>query len=95
MPQVVLSHDAWMREFGGNKNIAGTRLHVGSLDATVAGVAFGSSMGLPGDAKAWILGSDREIGSDGEEFVVGHLSPFGYFNDGRWALFVGQFCWRS
>jgi hypothetical protein len=90
LPQVVLSHDTWIRDFGGNTNIAGARLHVGSLDAMIAGVASDSSTGLPGDARAWVLSSDPQIASDNEEFVVGHLSPVGYFNDGRWALSVGS-----
>lgn len=90
LPQVVLSHDSWIQDFGGNTKIAGATLHVGSLEAVIAGVAFGSSTGLPGNARAWVLGSDPQIGSENEEFVVGHLSPVGYFNEGRWTLSVGS-----
>src|SRR5581483_535624 len=47
-PQIVLSRDTWLRNFGGRGDLAGTRLHVGSVDGVVVGIAFGSSMGLPG-----------------------------------------------
>lgn len=88
VPQVVLGQDTWMRDFRSKANIAGTKLHVGSVDAVVAGVAFGGSMGLPGDANAWLLGSDPHAKSSKSEYVVGHLSPNGYFDDGRWGLSV-------
>ena len=89
LPQIVLSRDTWMRDFGGNPNVAGAELHVGSIDAIVVGVAFGSSMGLPGNANAWLLGSNAQAVTGNAEFIVGHLSSAGYFEDGRWALSVG------
>lgn len=88
LPQIVLSHETWLRVFGGRTNIAGTTLQVGSVDAVVAGVAFGSSLGLPGNAQAWLLGSDPPNGTGIAQFVVAHLSPGGYFDDGRWTLSV-------
>jgi hypothetical protein len=88
LPQLVLSRNTWMRDFGGNASIVGAKLHVGSADAVVAGVAFGGSMGLPGGANAWLLGSDPPGKSVASEYVVGHLSPSGYFDDGRWILSV-------
>lgn len=88
LPQVVLSRDTWMRNFGGKANIAGTKLHVGSVDTVVAGVAFDGSMGLPGGADAWLLGTDPQAESGYSEYVVGHLSPSGYLDDGRWGLSV-------
>jgi len=90
MPQIVLSRETWTREFASNPNIAGTKLHVGSIDATVAGVASGGSSALPGRVNAWLLDSDPQIASATPEFIVGHLSPAGYFDDGRWACsFLG------
>ena len=88
-PQLVLSQETWIRDFGGDPNIGGAKLHVGSMDAIVAGVTFGASMGLPGKANAWLLSADPQIGADAAEFAAGHLSPVGYFNYGRWALSVG------
>lgn len=89
LPEVVLGQDTWMRDFGGKTNVAGAKLHIGSVDAIVAGVAFGGSMGLPGSADVWLLGSDLQVGNGKKAFVVGHLSPVGYFDDGRWVLSVG------
>lgn len=88
VPQVVLGQGTWVRDFGGKANIAGTKLRVGSVDAVVAGVAFGGSMGLPGGANAWLLGADPQAKSGKSEYVVGHLSPSGYLDDGRWGLSV-------
>jgi hypothetical protein len=88
-PQVVLGRGIWMREFRGEPNVAGAKLHIGSVKAIVAGVAFSGSTDLPGNADAWLLSSDLQVGSGKSEFVVGHLSPVGYFDDGRWALSVG------
>ena len=45
VPHLVLGQDTWLRDFRGKANIAGTQLHVGSVDAIVSGVAFGGSMG--------------------------------------------------
>ena len=88
LPQIVLSRETWTREFASNPNIAGTKLHVGSVDAIVAGVALGGSSGLPGRANAWLLGFDPQIASASPEFLVAHLSPAGYFDDGRWACSI-------
>src|SRR2546429_1144819 len=46
-------------------------------------------MGLPGKANAWLLGSAPQAGIGNTVFVVGHLSPVGYFDEGRWALSIG------
>jgi len=88
LPQVVLSRDTWMRDFGGRANIAGTKLRLGPVDAVVAGVAFRGSTGLPGRASAWLLGADPQAESGNSEYVVGHLSASGYLDDGRWGLSV-------
>ena len=88
LPQVVLSRDTWMRDFGGKASIAGVKLYVGSVEAVVTGVAFGGSMGLPGGANAWLLGADPQAKRGKSEYVVGHLSLSGYFDDGRWGLSV-------
>jgi hypothetical protein len=87
LPRILLSEETWMTEFGGNPDIAGTEIHIGLLDARVAGVAFASSQNLPGKVNAWLLEPNSEISGDGAGFVVGHLTPFGYFQMGpRWAI---------
>jgi len=88
VPKVLLGEDTWIRDFGGRPNLAGAKLHVGSVDAVVAGVAFGASMGLPGNVNAWLLGPDPPARKATSEYVVAHLSPDGSFDDGRWGLSV-------
>ena len=82
LPHVVLSQDTWIRDFGRKPNIAGAKLHIGSVDTIVVGES-GDSMGFPGTAKAWLFGPDPQIASSNLEFVVGHLSRVGYLDDGR------------
>ncbi len=88
LPHVVLTQDTWIRNFGRRPKIAGAKLHVGSVDAIVVGIILGDSIGLPGRANAWLLGSDPQIASASPEFLVAHLSPAGYFDDGRWVLSI-------
>jgi len=62
-------------------------LRIGSVNATVAGVALGASMGLPGNVNAWLLGADSQVEGGNAEFVAWHLTPSGYFQMGpRWVL---------
>jgi len=87
LPQLVLSEETWMRDFGGKQNITGIQLRIGSVDAIVIGVASSGSTNFPGYANAWLLDSDSLYGMDKSEFVVGHLTAVGYFQVGpRWAL---------
>jgi len=85
--RLVLSERSWLQEFGGSPNIAGTEVRVGSVDAIVAGVAAGGAGNLPGAPNAWLLDSNYPLSADPARFVVGHLSPVGYFQVGpRWVL---------
>lgn len=86
---LVLSEDTWIRNFRRKPNIAGAKLHVGSVDALVVGVASRESMGFPGRANAWLLGPDPQLAGGKSRFIVGHLSRAGYIDDGRWGLSVG------
>ncbi len=87
LPRLVLSEATWIRDFRGKQNIAGAELRVGSVDAIVAGVASRGSSNLPGEANAWLLDFYPQFQTDSAEFVVGHLTPVGYFQMGpRWAL---------
>ena len=90
LPQIVLSDQTWTQVFARNPKIVGAKLHVGSVDAIVAGVTFGASVGLPGKASAWLLGSDPPTRTYNAVFVVGHVSPAGSSELGRWlASFAG------
>jgi hypothetical protein len=88
-PRVLLSHDTWARNFDGKPNKIGAKLHVGTVDAIVVGVVPFNSTDLPGSADAWLLGSDSEAETSKSDFIVAHLSPLGYLDDGRWGLSVG------
>jgi hypothetical protein len=89
LTQLVLSEKTWLQDFGGKRNLAGTQVRIDSVDAIVTGVASSGSMNLPGDANAWLLDNDSQSGKDKADFVVGHLTAFGYFQAGpRWVLSV-------
>lgn len=87
LPRLVLSDETWKRDFGGDPRIAGTEVHVGSVNAKVGGVACADSRNLPGHVNAWLVDGNSEIGTDNAGFVVGHLTPYGYFQMGpRWVV---------
>ncbi len=89
LPQLVLSEKTWLQDFGGKRNLAGTKVRIDSADAIVTGVASSGSTSLPGDPNAWLLDADSESGKYQADFVVGHLTARGYFHAGpRWVLSV-------
>ena len=74
----------------GKLNIAGARLHVGFFDACSCGSRICWCNGPSRKCcKRLASGSDPEGGNIHSGFVVGHLSPAGYLDDGRWGLSVG------
>jgi hypothetical protein len=73
VPRIILSDRVWKTDFGGDTNIVGHMVNVGSLQAVVAGVAHAGSWKLPGKVDAWLLGPNLEMGSGGAGFVVAHL----------------------
>jgi hypothetical protein len=76
-PALILSCEAFVREFGGNPRIAGIVLRVGSQDARVAGVAPCGTFGLPGRVDAWLLDSDDATASASTGYVLAHLTALG------------------
>lgn len=87
LPMIVLSDEAWKRDFRGNAKIAGSVVSVSGHDARIAGVALRGSWKLPGKIDAWLLESDSEVGTAGERYVVARLTPHGDFEMGpRWAI---------
>jgi hypothetical protein len=73
LPRLILSDEAWKREFGGDPDISGRVLRIGEQDAVVGGVAPAGSWRLPGKVDAWLLEPDAEGASDNLGFVVAHL----------------------
>jgi hypothetical protein len=77
VPRVILSHEVWIREFGGDPNIAGQLLRVGQYKARVVGVALQGAWRLPGKVDAWLLQPDSEIAAGGLGYAVAHLTAMG------------------
>jgi hypothetical protein len=73
MPRLILSEDMWKSRFGGDSQIFGRAIHVGSVDAIVGGVVREGSWRLPKKVDAWLLESEVEDVPDGLGFVVGHV----------------------
>jgi len=63
LPALVLSHEAWMRSFGGDPHVSGRALHVGNISVRIAGVIPAGAWRLPGSPDAWLLQSGTEIAS--------------------------------
>jgi hypothetical protein len=73
MPRLILSDEAWKREFGGDPDISGHVVRVGLQEVVIGGVAPAGSWRLPSKVDAWLLEPDAESVSDGLGFVVAHL----------------------
>jgi hypothetical protein len=73
MPRLILSDEAWKREFSGDPDVSGRVVRLGRRDVIVGGVAPAGSWRLPGKVDAWLLEPDAEGFSDGLGFVVAHL----------------------
>lgn len=74
---VILSKDAWKRDFGANPHVVGSTIRVGSQEVRIVGVAPEDSWGLPGNVGAWLLQPDSEIAAGGEGYVIGRLTSAG------------------
>lgn len=53
-PVTVLSHSTWMGRFGGDPDIVGRTLSIGSVRAQVVGIAAASARAMSGSAALWI-----------------------------------------
>ncbi len=81
LPELILSHDSWAREFGADPQVAGRIVHVGQRKARVAGVLPFGSWRLPGEPDAWLLEADSRLAlktpSGGLGYLLVHLTPMG------------------
>lgn len=64
MPAAVLSHDTWMRAFGGDPHVAGRVVRTGSRKVRIAGVAPAMAWQVPGSPDVWLLESDAQLAAD-------------------------------
>lgn len=76
-PFLILSYEAWQRDFDGDPNITGTTVRIGKLQARVAGIAPNGTWRLPGAADAWLLEPDSVITSGAPGYLIAHLSQQG------------------
>ena len=74
-PGVVLSEEIWKRDFGGNPQLAGSVVRIGTRAAKVIGVASEGGWRLPGQVDAWLLEPDEE--NAGVGYVIAHLTKLG------------------
>ena len=74
VPGVVLSEEAWRREFDRNPHVLGSLIRVGEHTAKVVGVLSEGSWRLPGQPDAWLLQPDSEIASGGLGYALAHLT---------------------
>jgi putative ABC transport system permease protein len=82
-PVVVLGHDLWRRDFGGDPAVLGRAVSLNGVPLTVMGVAQPGFAGLTGDAEVWIPQAMAPAVSYAEQLtttqhflsVVGRLAP--------------------
>ena len=77
LPGVVLSEEAWKRDFRADPDAAGRVVRLGLRQVRIAGVVPDRLCGLPGKVDAWLLQPDSEFVSAQPGYLVAHLSPYG------------------
>lgn len=81
IPLVILSHDAWTRDFGANPQVAGRLIRLGPQKARIAGVLPYGSWRLPGEPDAWLLEPDSQLVATAPSgvpgYLIAHLTPLG------------------
>jgi hypothetical protein len=79
LPSVILSHEAWTRDFDEDPRVLGSTIRIGARSARVAGVLGYGSWRLPGRPDAFLLESSAALtsASSAPGFVIAHLSALG------------------
>jgi len=79
LPQLVVSREAWVRDFGQDPLLIGSELHAGAQTVRVAGIVSYGSWQLPGHPDAWLLDGKNQLASasGAHGFVIAHLSSLG------------------
>ena len=87
LPKLILSDEAWKREFAGDTHIAGRTVQLGGRTAVVGGVAPPGFWRLPGKVEGWLFVPDADIASR-TGFVVAHVKPSPEHNQlgGNWEM---------
>jgi hypothetical protein len=74
-PRLIVSYDAWKRDFGSNPHLINSLIRVGERRVRVAGVAPYGAWRLPGEADAWMLEPDSAIAAGAAGYVLAHMTP--------------------
>jgi hypothetical protein len=79
LPSVILSHEAWTRDFGEDRRVLGSAIRIGTRTVRVAGVLAYGSWRLPGRPDAFLLESSAALSSASSApgYVIGQLSALG------------------
>jgi hypothetical protein len=77
VPEVILSDHIWKTEFGENPHVIGNLIHVGGVNARIAGIVPFGSWRLPGKIDVWLLEPDSRITSGAPGYVLAHLTRLG------------------
>ena len=78
---VILSHQAWRRDFAADPGITGRMVRIGNHTARVAGVMPYGSWRLPGNPDAWLLEPESQLAGGTAPgalgYLIAHLTPLG------------------
>jgi hypothetical protein len=78
---VILSHDAWRRDFAADPGVGGRLVRIGTHMARVVGVMPYGSWRLPGNPDAWVLEPDSQLAAGTAPgalgYLIAHLTPLG------------------
>lgn len=81
LPQVIVSHAAWVRDFHADPGVAGRIMRLGPRWVRIAGVTPPGAWRLPGEPEAWLLEDDAQLAAEGESdrlgYLIAHLSRAG------------------
>lgn len=73
LPQAILSHATWVRDFGSDPCAAGRIMRLGPRWVRIAGVAPSGSWRLPGAPDAWLLEDDAHLMATAPKNALGYL----------------------
>ena len=80
LPAVLISHDAWVRDFRSDRHIAGRVLRLAHTSGRIAAVLPEGPWRLPGNPDAWLLEPTSQIAiasASAPGYLVAHLSELG------------------
>lgn len=77
LPALVISREAWVRDFAKNPYLVGNVLTIGGESVRIAGIVSYGSWQLPGHPDAWLLGGSSAASDSTRGFVIAHLSSLG------------------